>query len=123
MMEFMTSRAMMVVCGAMLMAAILVPMSQMMESDTDSEISGLIESDALAIDSFYRSGLDTMNIRGSAMLPSSGYWLKAEGHMLTMTSPAGKTYTAALVHPIEGFELGYGGTVKLVRTDSGIGVE
>ncbi len=123
MMEFVTSRAMMMVCGAMLMAAILVPMSQMMEDDTDSEISGLIESDALALDSFYSSDLDSMTIRGSAMLPSPEFTLKADGNMLTMTSPGGRTYTAALVHPIYGLDLGYGGTAKLTRTDSGIGVE
>ncbi len=123
MMEFVTSRAMMMVCGAMLMTALLVPMSQMMEDDTDSEIAGLVESDALAIDTFYGSDLDTLRIRGSAVLPSPGYCLRAEGHMLTMTSPGGKVYTAALVHPVHGLELGYEGTVKLTRTDSGIGVE
>jgi len=118
-MEFVTSRTMMMLCGTVLMMAILTPMSQMTDMDTENRVSGIAEADAAAIDSFYDSGLDTLKVRGDALLPSPGYHLTAEGHVLTITSSDGRKHTAALLHPVENMEICYTDTVTLIRTEEG----
>ena len=122
MMEFVTSRVTLVICGVILLAAVVTPMSQMLETDENSRLSETALNDARAIDALYDSDYDEMYLRGSVYLPSSSYWLELDGHQLTIHSNVGKTYTSAISHASEHLTLSYGDTVTFCRSNGMITV-
>ena len=117
MMEFVTSRVTLIICGAVLMSVIAVPMSQMFDYDEDERLDAMVEKDANAIDALMESGYDEMYVKGVTYLPEPGYTLSVDGHLMTVTSPEGKTYTAVVSHTFESIHVGYGDTVTVICED------
>lgn len=118
MIEFTFSRMTLMVCGAILMAVVVVPLGGVFDSSEGDGFRELVERDASAIDLFWSSEMDELLICGSDLLPSPAYVLVAEGHVLKMVC-GDKVYRGSLVHPLE-VELGYGDEIVLVRDGDGL---
>ena len=116
-MEFVTSRVTLIICGAVLMSVVAVPMSQMFDYDEDGRLVNMVEKDANAVDALMESGYDEMYIRGVTYLPEPGYALSIDGHLMTVTSPEGKTYTAVVSHAFESIHVGYSDVLTVVEED------
>lgn len=120
MMEFVTSRTVLVVCGLILMTAVAVPMTQIMNGETDEGMGGLAAGAAEVIDRFWGSEMDEMRLRGCDMLPSPDCSLSIDGRVLTIRDGAGKEYVAGLAHMCTRVELGYMDTLTLTHGEDGI---
>lgn len=115
MMGFTMSRAVLFVCGAVLVAAIVLPFGNVADSDTDRRMGELARSEADVIDRFYDSVLDELYINGTELLPSQSYSMLIDGYLLTITGPGEKHYSAPISHPARHIDVGYGETVTVVR--------
>lgn len=120
-MEFVTSRAMVAVCGALLMASLAVPVGHMLSADGDNAYDRVAENIAELVDGFYDSELDCIHLSGATLLPGPGSSVVAEGYILVLSDPGGREHRAAMSHP-GSFTLDYGETKTLVRIGEGIGV-
>lgn len=96
MMGFTVSRAVLFVCGAVIVAAIVLPLGNVADSDTDRRMGELAQSEADAVDRFYDSVLDEMYVNGTELLPSSSYSMLIDGYFLTINGPGEKHYSAAI---------------------------
>ncbi|AGI47994.1 hypothetical protein TALC_01001 [Thermoplasmatales archaeon BRNA1] len=119
MMEFVSSRAALIVCGAILMGSVLVPVSGILEDDEYDLVQSLAEKDASVIDHLFDSNLHVITIDGSDMLPSPSYRMVLEGHDLVITDGDSRLYIAYLAHVSERIEIGYSDSVELVRSPEG----
>jgi len=114
MMEFVLSRATLVICGVILLSAVAVPMENLFEADERESISDLAESAASIIDMFYQSDMDEMYIRGSEILPSQSSYITAEGHSLTLHTD-NRDYLAVTSCLTSGITISYGEITTLEK--------
>lgn len=108
MMEFTLSRTVLIVCGAILMAAVAVPISDIYGAETSDSAGGVAENAASVIDAFLCADVDELFLDGASLLPSVGYSLIVDGHCVTAVGPSGDEHDAFIQCPVEGFVLGYG---------------
>ena len=114
-MGFTLSRVALLVCGAILMAAVAVPITDMFRDRGEDGISKVAEADAQFIDAVWNADLDETVLRGDVLLPSPSYGLVIEGYFLTISDDDGNRYTASLKHRADRIELGYGESVSVGR--------
>ncbi len=114
------SRATLAICGVLLMTAVAVPMTQIMENESESDMADRTADAALTIDRFWRSDLDEMYLRGSDILPSDRYTVRIDGRILTVNDTDGNSYSAGLAHSCGQVEMGYGDTAVLTRDGDSI---
>lgn len=117
MMEFTMSRAVLMFCGLLLMSAVLVPYSNMLDGKEYDAMDRIAESDARMIDSFCVSGLDEMYLKGSTILPSQRYHAVLDGYFLTIYDDEGNEHIGAMKNRSERITVTYGDTVSLVFDD------
>lgn len=113
MMEFLTSRTALMVCGAMMLAAVAVPLGEMFDSEKDVSLDRVASSAASTIELFAGSGMDEMYIRGSEILPGPSDYITAEGNILTLHS-GGSEHISVMSCRTEGITITYGETITLV---------
>lgn len=119
MMEFTLSRVAVFICGAVLLAAVVAPIADYYDNKESQEMKVCADSLSSMIDSFWESEADTMTVRGWDILPSSGYVIEAEGHILKV-SDGNRTYMSDLEFPTEGFMIGYGDIIVLERNNGAL---
>ncbi|MCL2607294.1 MAG: hypothetical protein FWD92_01880 [Methanomassiliicoccaceae archaeon] len=115
MMEFTLSRVCMGVCGLILLAAVVVPVTGMyekqianMESDASYDIASLI-------DCFYYSEMECMTINMSDILPVQSY-IEIRDRRLTLTTENGEYRSWTRVTMIsEEDTFGYGDIVRISK--------
>ena len=114
MMEFVASRATLVVCGVLLIAAVAAPLEDLYGTREDSAMGEVADSIASAVDTFSSSQLDTLRIRGSDILPSASAFVTMEGHFVTLYTP-GRDYVRAVACTCDAMSLGYGDEITLEK--------
>ena len=86
MIEFTLSRVALMVCGVAMLAAVLVPLQSVYDSEYDSSMTSAADRLSYVIDEFWASEADTLTIRGWEVLPSADSSVVIEGHFLTVYS-------------------------------------
>ena len=115
MMEFTMSRVTLIICGAILIAAVAVPLSGIYEDKTQESLGDMTEKTAVMIDSFWNSDIDKMYLDGNSLLPSAEYSLSVEGYEVTMTDGSGNEYRSFLKNKADSFTVTKGEIVTLVK--------
>jgi hypothetical protein len=73
-----------IVCGVAMLAAVLVPLQSVYDSQYDESMGRSADRLSFVIDEFWASEADTLTIRGWEVLPSADSYVLIEGHTLTM---------------------------------------
>ncbi|MCQ2078965.1 MAG: hypothetical protein MJZ38_02775 [archaeon] len=113
MMEFVLSRAALMLCGVLLMGAVAIPLADVYGTEADDRLDGLVQRDAETIDDYWGRSFDEMFLRGSSMLPAPGHVLSVDGYKVRLVEPDGSEHTAFLHHPSDPFVLTYDGIVSM----------
>ncbi|MCL2786462.1 MAG: hypothetical protein FWD81_04500 [Methanomassiliicoccaceae archaeon] len=124
MMEFTIARVCMGICGLILLAAVVVPVTGMYESHTVSMESDIPDEIAYLIDDFYYSKMDTFTVPMSDILPNPSSYAEFDGYLVTMTTERGtyKGGTNVLMMTSDGV-FGYGDILKLSRSSDTVIME
>jgi hypothetical protein len=125
MIEFTISRVCMSICGLVLLAAVIVPVTGMYESQTVSMESDTSDSVSEMIDDFYYSKMETFVVSMTEILPSASSYLEFNGYLVTLTTERGvyKSGTNIPVIAEANTAFGYGDILKLSRTDGAVTAE
>ena len=115
MMGFTLSRVSLFVCGAILMAAVAVPIAGMYLDRGDDSLSRVAEADAQFVDAVWNADLDETVLRGDILLPSPSCSLVLDGYFLTITDSNGNSHVSSMKHMSDRIELGYGDSVSVSR--------
>lgn len=115
MMEFTLSRVTLMICGAILIASVAVPLSGMYEDRSQRSLDDMTEKSAQMIDSFWNSDIDRMYLNGDSILPSAEYSLHLEGYEVTMTDGSGNEYRSYTKHLSDSITISKGESVTLVK--------
>ncbi|MDR3206456.1 MAG: hypothetical protein LBT41_05135 [Candidatus Methanoplasma sp.] len=116
MIEFTLSRVAVFACGAVLLAAAVVPISESYEGRKDADLAGAADKVALMIDAFWDSEADVMTLRGWDVLPFQDMSVEIDGHVLTMTK-SGREYRSLVEHPADRISISYNSIISLKRGD------
>jgi hypothetical protein len=123
MIEFTISRVCMSVCGLVLLAAVIAPVTGMYESKTarmEFDIPGNIAS---LIDDFHYSKMDALAITMSDILPNSSSYVELNGQKITVTTGRG-TYIGGTSVPVTADGVfGYGDIVMLSKQNGTVVAE
>jgi len=124
MMEFTLSRVCMSVCGLILLAAIIVPVTGMYESKTVRMESGISDDIADLVDDFYYSEMSVLTISMSDILPSTSSYIEFNGHMVILTTDRGTYKSGTDVIVVSGgIPFGYGDIVRFTKTGDTVTAE
>ena len=115
MMGFTLSRVSLFVCGAILMAAVAVPIAGMYLDRGDDGLSRVAEADAQFVDAVWNADLDETVLRGDILLPSPSCSLVLDGYFLTITDSNGNSHVSSMKHMSDRIEIGYGDSVSVSR--------
>lgn len=115
MMGFTLSRIALFACGAILMAAVAVPISEMYQDRGNDSMEKVAEADAMFINALWDIDMDETALRGDILLPSPAYGLVLDGYFLTISDDDGNSYVSSLKHRTDRIELGYGDSVNVCR--------
>jgi len=122
MIEFTMSRVCMSICGLVLLAAVIVPVTGMYDSKTVTMESGSADDIAKLIDSFHYSETETFTAAMSDILPNSSSYMELKGHTVILTTERG-TYRAAVNADIvikDGIVFGHGDIIVLTKADGAV---
>ncbi|MFA6804522.1 MAG: hypothetical protein WCQ23_06045 [Candidatus Methanomethylophilaceae archaeon] len=119
MMEFTLSRVALIACGAILLAAVIVPVNGIYDSMEEENMTEVSDSIASMLDSFWDSETDTMHLRGWDILPGADYGLVLDGHKVIITGGE-KDYLSLTEHSTGYFELTYNDIVDIVRENDSL---
>ena len=123
MMEFTLSRVCMSLCGFMLLAAVIVPVTGMYESDTVGMESRIPESVASLINDFYFSKIDSLTVPMSDILPDAASYIGFGENMITLTTERGIYMTGTNVPTVSDGVFGYGDILRLSRSGGSVVAE
>lgn len=116
MIEFTMSRIAVFACGVILLAAIVVPISDVYDGRKDADLTEAADKIAFMIDTFWDSEADVMTLRGWDILPFSDMSVEISGHVLTVNK-GGKEYRSLIEHPADSISISYNDTIGLKRSD------
>ena len=119
MMEFVTSRVCLTICGLVLLAAVSVPVIFMYDGSVDGRMQSLADDTAGLMDRFDRSSADVMTLSMREILPDAGFTMTVDGHLL-MLDKDGKRYIAATAADLGSGTFAYGDIVEIRRTENGL---
>ena len=119
MMAFTLSRAVLCICGAMMLAACVAVASAGEDGLRSGMGDDLARDVAGMLDTFESSDLDEMELRGGDLLPAPSYSLCVGGHIVTLMAPDGEH--SAYTRYSGSFDLAYGDekTLRSVAEDFG----
>ena len=125
MIEFTISRVCMGICGLLLLAAVMVPVTGMYESRTVRMESDSSERIASLIDDFYYSKMEVFTISMGDVLPSTASYVEFDGHLVTLTTERGtyKSGTNIAVSVDDGTVFGHGDILRLSKNGDTVTAE
>lgn len=124
MMEFTISRVALGMCGIILLAAVLSPVTGLYDGKETVEMQEQTDNIAKMVDSFYLSEADNMTLNMGEILPSTSVSLKVDGNMITIVSDEDE-FRSATRFTIASDEEIYGPNdiVRFTKTDNGVMTE
>jgi len=124
MIELTVSRVCMGICGLILLASVISPVTGMYESGTVTMESDIPRNIADLVDDFHRSRMDVLTIQVSDILPNSASFVEFGGHVVTVTTERG-TYKGWTAVPLtsDGEVFRYEDTLRLSRSDGCVKIE
>jgi hypothetical protein len=123
MMEFTLARVCMGVCGLMLLAAVVAPVTGMYESHTAKMESDVSDDIAKLIDSFYYSEMDEIVIAMNDILPNVMSYAEFSGYLVTLTTDRGVYKSGTNVPVISEGTFGYSDMVRLYKSGGTVTAE
>ncbi|MDR0524013.1 MAG: hypothetical protein LBG62_06310 [Candidatus Methanoplasma sp.] len=122
MMEFVTSRAVAFICGAVLLGAVAVPVAGYYDGREGADMGRAADAAARALDAFWDSKADSMTVRGWDLLPFPDCSVEVDGHALALVRN-GAEHRSAISHHAGRAAVGYGDVVVVTRDGDGIRLE
>ena len=89
MIEFTMARVCMSICGLVLLAAIIAPVTGMYESKAVNMESEISDNIASLVDEFYYSKMETFTVSVSDLLPDIRSYIELKGHLVIFTTERG----------------------------------
>jgi hypothetical protein len=117
--EFTLSRVSMMICGMILLTAILVPVSNAYESMEDENLYDVSADISAMMDSFWDSKADIMYLRGWEILPDPECGLVFEKNYVILTKD-GNEYRSLMQHPSERITMSYNDVLEIERFEDTI---
>lgn len=114
MIEFTLSRVSLLMCGVVLLAAIIIPVTDYYDAKEETDMNRTAESISLMIDSFWDSDADTMILRGWDILPSADCSLSIDEHIVSLNTNKG-SYRVPISHPSNQITMSYNDIVEIER--------
>ena len=114
MIEFTMSRVALVVCGAAILAAVIVPVQSYYDGQYDASMGESADRLSMVLDTFWASEADTLIIRGWEVLPSADCSVVIEGHSLVLYS-GDKAYRSSVSNSMERVVIGHGDEVRMTK--------
>lgn len=115
------SRVAVIMCGVIMMAAVLAPVAQLFEEKADSGMTEAADQAAATLDRFWDSEADVLTLRGCDVLPNPDCHLELSGHTLLLIDGDGTAYRSAVAHAAAAdLTIAYGDQLSLVRSDAGL---
>ncbi|MFA5452256.1 MAG: hypothetical protein WC248_01620 [Candidatus Methanomethylophilaceae archaeon] len=99
MMEFTLARVTLGICGLLILAAVLSPVTEIFDDRETNELQEQADNLAKLFDSFYISEVDSMTLCMNEVLPSCDSTITFDGNMLTLISNE-KEYKSIVRHKI-----------------------
>ena len=123
MMEFTLARMTMVVCGVIILAAVIPPVSSLFENEQSAEMQEQSEKLCVMLDAFYASEADEMVMCLNSVLPQQSSVI-IDGYLVTIIDGENQ-YTYCTEHPIRSDRSDYNSNdyVRLSKDDSFIKME
>jgi hypothetical protein len=117
--EFTLSRVSMMICGMILLTAILVPVSNAYESMEDENLDDVSDEISAMMDSFWDSKADIMYLRGWDILPDQECGLVFDKNYVILIKD-GSEYRSLMQHASEKFTMSYNDVLKIERFEDAI---
>ena len=123
MMEFTLTRVAMVICGAVILAAVLPPITSAFDNEQSTELQEQTELICSMLDTFYASEADEMVICLNTILPLNSS-ISMDGHLVTIMNDGEKFLGGTEVVMVSDKEY-YSGNdyVRMTKGDSTIIIE
>ena len=123
MMEFTLARMTMVVCGVIILAAIIPPVSSLFDDEQSAEMQEQSEKLCMMLDAFYASEADEMVMCLNSIIPPQSSII-VDGYLVTVIDGE-KQYTHCTEHPINSDRSDYNSNdyVRFSKNDSFIMIE
>ena len=118
MMEFTLARMTMVVCGVMILAAIIPPVSSLYENEESAEMQEQSEKLCKLLDVFYASEADEMIVCLNTVLPQQSS-ISMDGYLVTVIDGE-NMYTYNTEHPVISDRDRYNGNDYVRITKNGL---
>lgn len=119
-MEFTLARVVLAICGILLLAAVIPPVTDIFENREDCELQEQSDSIADLFDSFYVSEVDTMTLCMNEILPSCDSTIVFDGNILTLRSGEKEYRSAVRYGIVDKVSFGSDDIVICKKTDEGI---
>jgi hypothetical protein len=112
-------------CGLILLAAVIVPVTGMYESQAAVKETDISDSLSSMVDDFYYSKMETFVVSMSEILPNASSYLELNGHLVTLTTERGVYRSGTNVPMIveKNTLFGYGDILRLSRADGAVMAE
>jgi hypothetical protein len=124
MMEFTISRVALGMCGLILLATVISPVTSIYDDREDAKMQDLSESIAAMIDAFYDSEADSMAMSVNEILPSSSSSMRFDGHLVCVTDGDAEHRSSSKRNIVSDKDC-YNASdiIKLTRSEGGVIVE
>jgi len=123
MIEFTMARVCLSVCGLLLLAAVIVPVTGMYESDAAGRESDVSDDIAKLIDNFYYSEMNEAVIPMNDILPNIFSYAEFDGRLVTLTTDRGVYKSGTKVFVISDGTLGYNDIIRLTKNADAVTAE
>jgi hypothetical protein len=109
----------MIVCGLILLAAIIIPVTNAYDSMEEDDLMDVSDNVASMLDTFWNSEADVMYLRGWDVLPDPECGLLLNGHDVILIKN-GKEYRSLMEHTSERFTMSYNDILNIERCENGL---
>jgi hypothetical protein len=120
MMEFTLSRVALGVCGLMLLAAVLSPVTFVYDGRETAGLQDQADGIARMIDSFYGSAADEMTLSMSEILPTQDSVLELDGQLVVLRCGEKECRSSVRCNIDSDGSYWAGDLVKFEKTDTGV---
>jgi len=121
MMEFTLSRVCMGVCGLIVLATVMLPVTGMFEDSSDADIQSLTNDTGRMLETFERSGADAMTISLRDILPNRSCSMRMERGMMIIAENE-KEYRTSAPWTVETERYQYEDVIEIRKTSDGVSV-
>ena len=118
MIEFTMSRVTLIICGVMILGAIVIPLQSFYDESYNHSMVDAADHVSFVLDEFWASEADTLTIRGWEILPSADCSIEIEGHNLTVFMK-NRSYRALIKENMDRIIIGHGDIVTISKRTGG----